>query len=116
LFSQYYSDVVIEKLAPVANSQRNESLKSVVGSKAPKIRFCGGSESNDYRVACAVAQTNIGHTYINQTLEAMGVEPGRICVDHNLQMDKKKKDDNVRKKPIEFKRRRNQLIFKNVVS
>ena len=109
LFSQYYSDVVVEKLAPVANSQRNESLNSVVGSKAPKIRFYGGSESNDYRVACAVAQTNIGHTYINQTLEAMGVEPGRICVDHNLQLDKKKNDDNIRKKTIEFKRRRNQL-------
>jgi DNA polymerase III epsilon subunit-like protein len=109
LFSQYYSDAVVEKLAPVANSQRNESLNSVVGSKAPKIRFYGGSESNDYRVACAVAQTNIGHTYINQTLEAMGVEPGRICIDHNLQLDKKKNDDNVRKKTIEFKRRRNQL-------
>jgi hypothetical protein len=75
LFNQYYSDAVVEKLAPVANSQRNESLNSVVGSKAPKIRFYGGSESNDYRVVCAVAQTNIGHTYINQTLEAMGVEP-----------------------------------------
>jgi hypothetical protein len=56
-----------------------------------------------------VVQTNIGHTYINQTLEAMGVEPGRICIDHNLQLDKKKNDDNVRKKTIEFKRRRNQL-------
>ncbi len=109
MFSQYYNDAVVEKLAPVANSQRNESLNSVVGSKAPKIRFYGGSESNDYRVACAVGQTNIGHTYINRTLEAMGIEPGRIYVDHNLQLDKKKNDDNLRKKTIKFKRRRNQL-------
>ena len=90
VFRQYYNDAVVEKLAPVANSQRNESLNSVVGSKAPKIRFYGGSESNDYRVACAVAQTNISHTYINRTLEAMDIEPGRISVDHNLQLDKKK--------------------------
>ena len=107
LFSQYYSDAILEKLAPVENSQRNVSLNSVFGSKAPKIRFYGGSESNDYRVACAVAQTNIGHTYINRTLEAMGIESGSICSGHNLQLDKKRKDDSLRKKTTDFKRRRN---------
>lgn len=50
LFDEYSTDIVINKLAPAANSQRNESLNSVVGSKNPKIRFYGGSESNDYSV------------------------------------------------------------------
>ena len=37
----------------------NESWDSTVGSKAPKIRFYGGSESSDQRVAAVVAQTNL---------------------------------------------------------
>ena len=46
IFSQYYSDIVIKKLTPAANSQRNESFNSTVGSKIPKIRYYGKSESN----------------------------------------------------------------------
>ena len=55
LFDEYTTDIVINKLAAAANSQRNESMNSVVGSKNPKIRFYGGSESNDYRVSCSVS-------------------------------------------------------------
>ena len=109
LFSQYYSDAVVRKLAPVANSQRNESLNSVFGSKAPKIRYYGGSESNDYRVACAVAQTNSGYCYVNRTLEALGVEPGHICHEFNLKKDEIKNKQHERKETIECKRRRNVL-------
>ena len=59
IFSDYCTDAVADKLAPMTNSQRNEALNSAVGSKNPKLRFYGGSESNDFRVACGVAQTNI---------------------------------------------------------
>ena len=114
LFGQYYNDEVVAKLAPVANSQRNESFNSVVGSKAPKIRCYGGSESNDFRVACAVAQTNTGHGYVNRTLEALGIEPGRNCIKYNLEMDKRKNNDNQRKKTIKFKKRRNQLHSRRI--
>lgn len=41
------------KLAPLGSSQPNESLNNTTGSKAPKIRHYGASESNDFRVACA---------------------------------------------------------------
>ena len=67
LFDEYSSDIVINKLALAANSQRNESLNSVVGSKNPRIRFYGGSESNDYQVSCSVSQVNLGYSYIPQT-------------------------------------------------
>ena len=50
IFNDYSTDAVAEKLAPLTNSQRNEALNSVIGSKNPKIRFYGGSESNDFRV------------------------------------------------------------------
>lgn len=34
----------------------NESLNSTIGSKNPETRFYGGSESNDFWVACAGGQ------------------------------------------------------------
>ena len=61
LFAECYTDTVISKLAPCANSQRNESLNSVIGTKNPKTRYYGGSESSDFRVACAIAQVNNGY-------------------------------------------------------
>ena len=59
IFSDYSTDAVAEKLASLTNSQRNEPLNSVIGSKNPKIRFYSGSKSNDFRVACGVAQRNL---------------------------------------------------------
>ena len=48
IFDEYCTDIVIAKLSPGANSQRNEALNSVVGSKNPKIRYHGASASNDF--------------------------------------------------------------------
>ena len=68
IFNDYSTDVVAEKLVPVLNTQKNEALNSVVGSKNPKIRFYGGSESNDFRVVCGVAQINLRYEYVNLAL------------------------------------------------
>ena len=89
LFDEYCTDIVINKLAPAANSQRNEALNSVVGSKNPKIRYYGGSESNDFRVSCGVSQTNLGYTYIGQALKSINIEPGCFCEEFNRKMDMK---------------------------
>ena len=105
LFDEYSTDIVINKLAPAANSKRNESLNSAVGSKNPKIRFYRGSESNDYRVSCSFSQVNLGNSYIPQTLESLNIEPGFFCVDHNTKMDKKTSMDKQRKSTVAFKRR-----------
>ena len=99
----------MNKLTSCANSQRNESLNSTIGSKNPKTRFYRGSESNDFRVACGVAQTNIGFNYIGKTLEALNIEPGSYCNKHVEAMDKKSIFDKQRKEQKGFKRRRNQL-------
>ena len=109
LFSEYRTDTVIKKLFPAANSQRNESLNSVVGSKTPKIRYYGGSESNDFRVSCSVAQTNLGHQYVGNTLQGLGIEPGSFCIMHTEKIDKKVAQDKTRKSSVDFKRRRLQL-------
>ena len=109
LFDEYSTDIVISKLAPVANLQQNESLNSVVGSKNPKIRFYWESESSDFRVSCGVAQENLGCKYVSQTLEALNIEPGFFCEVHTLKMDKKSSMDKERKPTLTFKRHRWQL-------
>ena len=88
ILEEYSTDTVVIKLAPCANSQRNESLNSSIGSKNPKTRFYGGSEINDFRVACGVAQTNIGYNYIGKTLEVLNIEPGSYYYKHAKTMDK----------------------------
>ena len=41
LFSPYYNDAAVQKLAPATDFQRNGCLNDAVGSKAPKI-LCYG--------------------------------------------------------------------------
>lgn len=113
IFNDYSTDVVADKLAPALNSQRNEALNSVVGSKNPKIRFYGVSESNDFRVAYGVAQINLRYEYVNFTLEELNIEPGNFCVIHNQIMTDKVQKDKIRKCNTNFKRRRSQLHSQN---
>jgi len=74
ILDEYSTDIVVNKLAPCANSQRNESLNSTIGSKNPKTRFYGGCRSKNFCVACEVAQTNIGYDYIGKTSDALNIE------------------------------------------
>ena len=57
IFDEYCTDIVIAKFSPRSNSQRNDVLNSVIGSKNPKIGYYGGSESSDFRVASGVWYT-----------------------------------------------------------
>jgi len=102
---------VADKLAPMTNSQWNEALNSVVGSKNPKISFNGGSESNDFCVASEVAQTNLRYGYVSQTVEALTIEPGKYCTEYNDRMTTKVLRDKIRKSTVAFKGRRSQLNF-----
>ena len=73
-----------------------------------KNRFCGGSESNDFRVACAVAQRNLRYAYVDRTLECLNIEPGIFCTNYNDRMTPKINKEKGRKSTIKFKRRRAQ--------
>ncbi|XP_077988114.1 uncharacterized protein LOC144442609 [Glandiceps talaboti] len=55
-----------KELARIGSSQGNESMNMVIASKAPKAKHYSGSTSFNYRVAAAVAQKNLGHTYVSQ--------------------------------------------------
>ncbi|PFX31474.1 Maternal protein exuperantia [Stylophora pistillata] len=72
-----YLETIIEvyasnakKLASLGSNQANEAVNNAIESKAPKIRHNGSSESNDFRVACAVGQKNLGHSYVSQEIPA----------------------------------------------
>ena len=90
----------------MTNSQRNEALNSVVGSKNPKIRFYGGSDSNDFRIACGIAQTNLRYSYVSRTLEALNIEPGNFCLKYGQKMTNQVNNDKIRKSSLDFKRGR----------
>ena len=100
---------MVKKLLQNVSSQRNESLNSTIGSKNPKTRFYGGSESADHRVACAVAQTNLGKQYLSKVLETVHITPRCTTTKQIQKMDYERKQDKIRKQSKEFKKRRKQL-------
>lgn len=110
----FLSEEAAKKMAPVGSSQRNECVNSVIGSKAPKIRHYGGSDSNDYRTAAGVAQFNEGHSYVTQVAEKMGIPSTATTEKYMNKMNKKREQDAGRKSSREFKRaRRNSRKKKN---
>ena len=114
-FAEYTTDIVLEKLAPCLNSQRNESLNGTIGSKNPKIRFYGDSESSDFCIACGVAQCNEGHQYVSKTLDSVGITPGTLCDDYHKMLGKKQEKDIKRKSTTAFKLRRRTLYINKSV-
>ena len=112
LMSEYTTDVVISKLSPNANSQRNESLNKTIATINPKTHFYGGSESNDFRVGCGVAKKNLGYNYVSTVLEALDIESGHFCKSHSHAMDRKA-EDRKGKSTKQFKYRPNQLHNQN---
>lgn len=109
IFDEYCTDIVVAKLSPGANSQRNEALNSVVGSKNPKIRYHGASASNDFRVACGISQVNLEYQCISQTLESLNIKPSIHCISYIERMDQKAIHDKIRKNSTNFKCRRARL-------
>jgi len=96
-------------MAPVGSSQRNECVNSIVGSKAPKIRYYGGSESSDFRAAAGVAQFHEGYEYIIQATEEMGLAASCTTAKYVHSMDNKRKKDSHRKSSKTYKKARRQL-------
>ena len=93
LFSEYASPTVAWKLAPCLDSRRNESLNGTIGSKNLKVRHYGGSENDDFRTACTVAQYNEGHNFVCKTLIETGINPGPHCTSYQQKQDHKVSSD-----------------------
>ena len=116
LFSEYATDIVVNKLSTCTNSQRNESINSTIVTKKTKTKYYGGSESSDFRTACRVAQRNVGYSYVSRVLEALNIEPGYFCESNGAEMDKKLLNDRNRKSTKIFNYRRNQSVHNQKTS
>ena len=97
------------KLAPMGSSQHNESFHNTIVSKAPKSRHYGSSESNDLRVASAVCQQNIGHTFVVDVMQTATLSPSQNAAAHGERLEARKKRASLRKSEPAFKRRRLEL-------
>lgn len=94
------------KLSPCASTKEVESFHNIMHSKAPKARHYSSSGSLKTRVDCAVAQKNIGHTYINEVNTSMEMSPGNIANRTAEKRDKRRKAMNSIENSKEFKKRR----------
>jgi DNA polymerase III epsilon subunit-like protein len=101
-----------EKIAPCGSTQANESFNAIVATKAPKSRFYGGSDSLDFRVACAVSQTNFGASYIVPVNKKLGLSPGSQTQKFRGKYDQLREKSKARKGILAFKKRRMELANK----
>ena len=97
------------KLASHGSSQANESLNNTICSKQPKSRSYGSSPSFNIRVGAAVAQKNIGYTYVSEVCTRAGLSPSKNSKIHGEKMDAKRQRDSLRKSSKVVKRRRLEL-------
>ena len=79
------------KISPCASTKDVESFHNQVSSKAPKARHYAASESLKARVSCAVAQKNMGQSYIKDVSEQAHLSPGQVFRSFAIKMDRKRK-------------------------
>lgn len=105
----FQTDEWCEKLANCGSSQVNECVNGIVGTKAPKIRHYGSSESLNFRVASGVCQFNEGYGYLTRTTKALGLEESKVTSVFLSRQSKKRKREQERKKEPGVKRRRKEM-------
>ena len=95
-----------DKFAPCASTSENESFNNIVCSKAPKSRHYSSSGSLSTRVEAAVAQKNLGLSYISKVHEAANISPGQFYKRHAQISERKRKHVKDFKSTLKYKRRR----------
>ena len=96
-------------IAPCGSTRINENFNHMVASKAPKSRHYSSSGSLKTRVSAAVAQKNVGSTYLSQAYEKNGISPGKFYIKFATSADKTRKRQNTYKTSKVNKRRK--LLF-----
>jgi len=89
-----------------ASSNANESLNTVIASKAPKSRMYRTTASGDYRVACAITKKNNGESFIIDLEKNLGLPPGKHSEIFSTTKEKYARQRYVTSTMQEFKKRR----------
>ena len=97
-----------DKIAPCGSTKEVESFNNMVGSKAPKRCHYSASGSLISRVECAVAQKNIGYTYINDVNIAAGLSPGVVAREICIKKDNERKRQLTYSNDLDVKKRKIQ--------
>lgn len=66
-----------QKFSNGASSNANESLNTMMVSKAPESRCYSKYASADYRSACTVGQQNLGEGYTQKIAKKISLSPGK---------------------------------------
>jgi len=102
-----------EDLAPNGSTQPNESLNSIVASKAPKRVDYSRSKAVAYRAGAAVLQKNEGVGYTSKLRQLNLMSPGRKTIAYKKRLSAVRRQQQIKKRMPEFKKRRRTLLFKH---
>ncbi|XP_039303466.1 uncharacterized protein LOC120357356 [Solenopsis invicta] len=95
-----------ERFVAGVSSNANESLNSIIASKAPKSRFYGTSTSGDYRLACAINKKNDGEEYVAQLAQKLSLSPGKHTTKYGNTIASNARKRYLRSSTRDFKKRR----------
>ena len=108
--SSFTTDEFVRKLAPGGSTQVNENLNMIVGTKNPKIRFYGGSESSDFHTAASVGQANERYSYLTLVYDRLKHTTCIPQLDKFVTIkDRQFSKAKLRRAAIKYKRRRKSL-------
>ena len=90
--------------------QVNENLYMIVGTKNPKIRFYGGSKSNDFPTAASIAQANERYSYLTLVCDRLKHTTCILQLDKFVTIkDRQFSKAKLRWAAVKYKRRRKSL-------
>ncbi|XP_039304358.1 uncharacterized protein LOC120357591 [Solenopsis invicta] len=95
-----------ERFVAGVSSNANESLNSIIASKALKSRFYGTSTSGDYRLACAINKKNDGEEYVAQLAQKLSLSPGKHTTKYGNTIASNARKRYLRSSTRDFKKRR----------
>ena len=107
-----------EKIAPGGSTKDVESFNNMVASKAPKRCHFSASGNLNSRVGCAVAQKNLGNSYINTINERILLSPGIIYSEEATRRDSERKRQKLytNKRENKLRKLQNKLKKRHVQS
>ena len=107
-----------EKIAPGGSTREVESFNNVVASKAQKRTHFSGSGNLSRRVGCAVAQKNMGNTYVSEIFKKVGLSPGKVSLQEAQKRDSERKRQlhyerlpSVKRRKVDRKLKENSLLI-----
>ncbi|XP_062585262.1 uncharacterized protein LOC134246936 [Saccostrea cucullata] len=99
----------VQKVSNLGSTQACESFNNCVAYKHPKTLYLSGSESTCFRVAAAVAQKNVGKSYVTEVNKELSLSPDSQTQKVVERMDRKRALEKERYTSSAYKKRKFHL-------